>query len=280
MDVVHEYVNSYLDTTWAGEVLESAGLHHNDFIRAFALFWVLLVLGGVALYFSASGLSYLIIYILFPNQLLDEEDKAVKPGQVRSEIVTSLRGIPTVSALTATMYMVHWAGYGRLYHNVDDYGWPFLVGSIVGFLLFTDCLIFWIHYALHWKPLYERFHRTHHSFKYPTPFAAIAFDPFDGFAQSFPYHLYTLLFPFWNWAYLGMFIFVQVWTISIHDRVSFAGLDGIINGSAHHRGHHFYYRFNYGQYTTLWDRLAGTYRVWNGGKFTASTPRSEEDKEE
>lgn len=280
MDVIHGFINDYIETTPLGTSLQSIGLDLNNFVRVFALYWVILVIGGALLYFVAAGLSYLVIFILFPNQLLDEDDKKVKPGQLKTEIITSVQGIPTVSALTALMYMIHWAGYGRLYYNLEDYGWGYLLGSLVGFLLFTDCGIFFIHYALHWKPLYDRFHCTHHSFKYPTPFAAIAFDPYDGFAQSFPYHLYTFLFPFWNWAYLGMFIFVQVWTISIHDRVSFAGLDGIINGSAHHRGHHFFYRFNYGQYTTLWDRLMGTYRVWNGGKFTKATPRFEEDKED
>lgn len=280
MDEIHSYINEYIESTQVGEVLRSIGQTQHDFIRVFVLYWIILVIGGALLYFLASGLSYYVIFKLFPNQLLDEDDKKVKPDQIKMEIITSLRGIPTVSALTAVMYMIHWAGYGRLYSSISDYGWFYLISSLVGFLLFTDCLIFFIHYALHWKPLYDRFHVTHHSFKYPTPFAAIAFDPYDGFAQSFPYHLYTLLFPFWNWAYLGMFVFVQVWTISIHDRVSFAPLDGIINGSAHHRGHHYYYRFNYGQYTTIWDRLMGTHREWNGGKFTAATPKFEEDKED
>merc|ERR1711976_883157 len=259
MDEIVDFLNSQLELTSTGEALSKAGLTPDSIVRVFSLYWIVLAIGGIILYFLSAGLSYTVIFKLFPSKLLDEDDKKVKPGQIRTEIITSLKGIPTVTTLTACMYMIHWAGYGRLYSDVNEYGWMYLIG----FLLFTDCLIFWIHYGLHWKPLYDMFHCTHHMFLYPTPFAAIAFDPFDGFAQSFPYHLYTFLFPFWNWAYLVMFVFVQVWTISIHDRVSFASLDGIINGSAHHRAHHFYYRYNYGQYTTIWDRLMGTHRVWN-----------------
>jgi lathosterol oxidase len=33
----------------------------------------------------------------------------------------------------------------------------------------------------------------------------------------------------------------------------------IVNGPAHHTDHHLFFTFNYGQYTTLWDRIGGTY---------------------
>src|SRR3990167_678377 len=270
MDVVHDYVNTQIELSLLGNILNDVGLPYDNVFRAFAIFWVLLALGGVVLYFLTAGISYYVIFILFPDKLL-EKDEREKHQEIAKEIKTSLEGIQTVTTLTTVMYMLHWYGYGKIYTDFNDYGAIYLIGSIVAFLMFTDCLIFWIHYALHWKPLYQRFHSTHHKFKYPTPFAAIAFDPFDGFAQSFPYHLFTFVFPFWNWAYLCMFVFVQVWTISIHDRVSFASLDGIINGSAHHRAHHFFHRYNYGQYTTIWDRLMKTHRVWNGGKITPAT---------
>lgn len=268
MDVVSAYVNEEIVPQLLGE--EPLGLGVDSSIRMFSVLYVILSVGGFLLYMFSAGISYYAIFVLFPGTLLDDDDRKVKPGQVAREIRVSLQGIPVVSALTACMYMLHWYGYGRVYTDVHEYGMAYLAASIVLFLLYTDCLIFWIHYGLHFKPFYEIFHKTHHSFKFPTPWAAIAFNPFDGFFQSLPYHLFTFMFPFYNWAYLAMFVFVQVWTISIHDRVSYASLDGFINGSAHHRAHHFFFRYNYGQYFTLWDRIMGTYRVWNGGKVTAA----------
>ena len=41
----------------------------------------------------------------------------------------------------------------------------------------------------------------------------------------------------------------------------------IINGAACHTMHHLYFRYNYGQYTTLWDRLGGSYRKPNEELF-------------
>ena len=51
----------------------------------------------------------------------------------------------------------------------------------------------------------------------PTPFASHAFHPVDGFAQSFPYHLYPFLFPLHKGLYLGLFVFVNFWSVAIHD---------------------------------------------------------------
>ncbi|XP_067827022.1 lathosterol oxidase isoform X2 [Heptranchias perlo] len=63
-------------------------------------------------------------------------------------------------------------------------------------------------------------------------------------------------------VYLGLYVFVNIWTVSIHDgdyRVPKI-LEDVINGSAHHTDHHLYFDYNYGQYFTLWDRIGGSYK--------------------
>lgn len=56
------------------------------------------------------------------------------------------------------------------------------------------------------------------------------------------------------------FAFVAMWTIFIHDG-EFASQGPVVNGAAHHTVHHLYFNHNYGQYTTLWDRIGGSYRT-------------------
>ena len=34
----------------------------------------------------------------------------------------------------------------------------------------------------------------------------------------------------------------------------------IVNSAAHHTMHHLYFHYNYGQFTTLWDRLGGSHK--------------------
>lgn len=41
----------------------------------------------------------------------------------------------------------------------------------------------------------------------------------------------------------------------------------MVNGSACHTIHHYYFNYNYGQFTTLWDRLGGSYRKPNPELF-------------
>ena len=43
--------------------------------------------------------------------------------------------------------------------------------------------------------------------------------------------------------------------------------------------HHLYFNYNYGQYTTLWDRLAGSYRQPNQELFTKESKMSKSEWE-
>ena len=58
---------------------------------------------------------------------------------------------------------------------------------------------------------------------------------------------------------MGLFIFVNVWTVSIHDGVSAYPIKWL-NGAAHHTYHHKDFNYNYGQYFVFWDKWGGTLR--------------------
>ena len=53
------------------------------------------------------------------------------------------------------------------------------------------------------------------SFPVPTPFASHAFHPCDGYIQSLPYHIFIFLFPLHRYLYLGLFVFVNFWSIFV-----------------------------------------------------------------
>jgi sterol desaturase/sphingolipid hydroxylase (fatty acid hydroxylase superfamily) len=44
----------------------------------------------------------------------------------------------------------------------------------------------------------------------------------------------------------------------------------VINGAACHTMHHLYFNYNYGQFTTFWDRVGGTYQVPHGRGFISN----------
>jgi lathosterol oxidase len=110
----------------------------------------------------------------------------------------------------------------------------------------------------------------HHQWIVPTPFPSHAFHPVDGFAQSLPYHIFPFIFPMQKLVYIGLFIFVQLWTVMIHD--GFFVLDSpIINGTACHTLHHLEFNYNFGQYFTLWDRIGGSYEHPDVKLYTLGT---------
>ncbi|KAK1146912.1 c-5 sterol desaturase [Aspergillus melleus] len=114
---------------------------------------------------------------------------------------------------------------------------------------FTDCGICFIHRGLHHPWVYKHLHKAHHKWIVSTPFASYAFHPRRR-----------------KIAYLALFGFVTIWTVMIHDG-EYALNSPVVNGSACHTIRHYYFNYNYGQFTTLWDRLGGSYRKANPELF-------------
>ncbi|KAJ0158487.1 Lathosterol oxidase [Colletotrichum tanaceti] len=100
-------------------------------------------------------------------------------------------------------------------------------------------------------------------FSVPTPWAALAFHPLDGFVQSLPYHIFVFICPVQKYLYLCLFVLVQIWTILIHDGDMISGhwLEKYINSPAHHTLHHMYFTVNYGQYFTWADNYFDSHRA-------------------
>jgi lathosterol oxidase len=183
------------------------------------------------------------------------------------EISQACTSMPGMALLTAPFFLAEVRGHSKLYDSFGDA--PFSLYNLIQFpffILFTDFLVYWIHRGLHHPAIYKHMHKAHHKWIMPTPYAAIAFNPVDGWAQSLPYHFFPFFFPLQKFAYLALFAFVQIWTVFIHDG-EYVANSPILNGAACHTMHHLYFNYNYGQYTTLWDRLGGSYRQPNEELF-------------
>ncbi|CAG7846668.1 Lathosterol oxidase; AltName: Full=C-5 sterol desaturase; AltName: Full=Delta(7)-sterol 5-desaturase; AltName: Full=Delta(7)-sterol C5(6)-desaturase; AltName: Full=Lathosterol 5-desaturase; AltName: Full=Sterol-C5-desaturase [Serendipita indica DSM 11827] len=224
---------------------------------------IITLIGIHILYFLFATLSY---YFIFDHRMM-KHPRFLK-NQVRLEIMSSLKAFPGITLLTLPFFQAEVMGYSRLYDDPEKYGWTYLVLSVPLFLLVTDYCIYWIHRWLHHPILYKRLHKPHHKWIIPTPFASHAFHFVDGYAQSFPYHMFIMIFPLHRAVYLVLFVLVNFWSIFIHDSDMITGhaLENIINGPAHHTLHHLYFTCNYGQasfilyYFTWADKAGGSYR--------------------
>ena len=190
---------------------------------------------GLILYFLCATLSYVFIF----DKTATQHPKYLK-NQVRMEITQANKSMPFMSLLTAACMLAEVRGYSKLYDMPSEA--PFSLYNIIQFpffVLFTDLCIYWIHRGLHHPSVYKTLHKPHHKWIVPTPFASHAFHPIDGFAQSTPYHIFPFLFPLQKFAYIALFVFINVWTVFIHDGEYYAN-SPIINGAACHTMHHLY----------------------------------------
>lgn len=242
---------------------ESIWMRDNIFRQFITLFFTTWVFGFVY-YFSLATLSYV---FLFDKETF-KHPKFLK-NQISLEIRQAVGAMPGLALCTAALFVLEVRGHTRMYGGTSSssssssapdgpgtwYNWA----QLPLFILFTDFCVYWIHRGLHHPLVYKHLHKSHHKWIMPTPFASLAFNPIDGFLQSVPYHAFPMIFPMHKFIFVGAFIFVNIWTILIHDG-EYVTDNPVINGSACHSAHHLYFNYNYGQYLTLWDRLGGSYR--------------------
>lgn len=188
-------------------------------------------------YFFFSTLSYIFIF----DKDTFNHPKFLK-NQVRQEIRQAMIAMPLIAVPTGMMFLTEVRGWTKLYDSRADGPGPWYdYTQIFFFVFFTDFLIYWIHRGLHHPLVYRRLHKPHHKWIMPSPYASYAFHPMDGFAQSVPYHAYPLFFPMHKLTFIGAFLFVNLWTILIHDG-EYVSDNPVINGSACHAAHHLWFK--------------------------------------
>jgi Delta7-sterol 5-desaturase len=113
--------------------------------------------------------------------------------------------MPLIAVFTTPFFLFEVRGYSKLYDaSSEGPGTWYDYAQFPLFLIFTDFCIYWIHRGLHHPSVYKYLHKVHHKWIMPTPYAAVAFNPVDGFSQSLPYHLYPFFFPLQKFAYLAL----------------------------------------------------------------------------
>ncbi|KAJ3502712.1 hypothetical protein NM208_g16666 [Fusarium decemcellulare] len=225
---------------------------------------------GLAVYFIVATLSYIFIF----DKRTFNHPRFIK-NQVRLEMIQANKAMPVMALITAPLFLLEVRGYGKLYDTTEEGpGIWYDFCQFPLFLLFTDFCIYWAHRWLHLPMVYKYLHKPHHKWIMPTPFASHAFHPLDGFTQSLPYHIFPFIFPLQKMAYVALFVFVNLWSVMIHDG-EYLTNNPVINGAACHSLHHSRFEVNYGQFFTAFDRMGGTYRMPEQWMFERDMKMSE-----
>ncbi|KAK4245492.1 fatty acid hydroxylase superfamily-domain-containing protein [Corynascus novoguineensis] len=230
----------------------------DNIVRQCISILIITQIGATSLYWIFSALSY---YLVFDRRL--EYHPRFLKNQIRQEIASSMSAVPFINILTLPWFLAEVRGHSLLYDKVSDYGVSWMFISTVLFMVWNDFLIYWIHRLEHHPRVYKYIHKPHHKWIVPTPWAALAFHPLDGYVQSLPYHMFVFICPVQKYLYMVLFGLVQIWTILIHDGDMISGhwLEKYINSPAHHTLHHMYFTVNYGQYFTWADSYFDSHRA-------------------
>jgi lathosterol oxidase len=183
------------------------------------------------------------------------------PNPAADRRAMRLSVLGTLGNITFTMpfHALIAGGHSRVYWTVSDHGALWLLASAVLYVAFVDTGIYWTHRAMHGDFLYRHVHRYHHQWPIPNSWTSMAFHPVDSFALALPVHLFAFLLPLNGYVYLTMQSLMSLWSVGSHDRVAIVRWRWF-NYVDNHTLHHWFYRCNFGQFFTFWDRLMGTWR--------------------
>lgn len=193
-------------------------------------------------------------------------------GQRRTKPMIGQEIFGTVRAMFIVAAMVAWpAGLYRMgiptgfAWTLEEMGvtwWGAILQMYFG-IIAIDAWTYWKHRLLHTKLLFP-FHKHHHSFRDPTPFAGFAVGPLETVLTFWPLLLVSIpeakhFAPLYFTAIVS-FVLLNLY---LHCGVTFTWLEKIfprllLNSSAWHNVHHSYVNANFGEVSFIWDKICST----------------------
>lgn len=233
---------------------ESVKLWYSSFFRSFMMLLIPVMVGAGVWWFSADRLGQRIQGI------------RKRPAPIAEEAFETGRAMFVIATMMAWPMTQYRLGHptGLKWDLSEAGGLIFvLVTNLVIGVVAIDAWTYLKHRLLHTKLLFP-FHKNHHAFRDPTPFAGFAVSPVESVLTFWP--LLILMFPWANhWAplYFGMIIGFVSLNFYLHSGVCNPTLEKwlpkiFLNTSAFHNRHHSSVNRNFGEVLYLWDWLLGT----------------------
>ncbi|MEO8705740.1 MAG: sterol desaturase family protein [Kofleriaceae bacterium] len=247
--------------------------------------WSVLFVVDSLRYAIPASLAFAVLWIWKWDALAHRRIQPRRPS--RKAFAREIRLSIGTAAIFATVglgvFFLARNGVVEVYQDVDRYGWPYWIGSIVVAILLHDAYFYWTHRALHVSWLF-RFHRAHHLSTSPSPWAAYAFGPVEALINALVVPVVVFVIPMHETAIFVFLIYMIAMNVTGHLGIELyprwfarSAYTGWYSTSTHHNLHHRDFRGNYGLYFTWWDRLMGTeherYRETFAAVTRSSAPR-------
>lgn len=233
-------------------------------------------------YFITASVAFLVFWVLFKKSLMHRFIQSKWPSTQRlfHEFKYSMSTVIIFAFVGVGIVTSRNLGYTQIYLEVNEYGWTYLIVSIIIMIAFHDMYFYWTHRWMHHPKLYKYVHKVHHQSTNPSPWAAYSFHPLEAIVQAmvFPIIIFTL--PNHPLATFSFLIYMIVRNVMGHLGFELFPRKFMawkwINWhttTTHHNQHHEKFNANYGLYFTWWDRWFGTEHAQYVDRFEEVTRR-------
>lgn len=233
----------------------------------FFLTWFALTALGLVSLFAFSGTLFYKYYVnpTYEQWIWKSNPKYPTPEKVRDEIFQMIKGAITGTVLPAMALTLAKTGHSKAFCNAEK-GYAYDAMSFVCIWVGCDFFEWFYHYLGHKFVFMWQFHRAHHVFFNPSPFAVIADEYVDMFLRSSPMLIIPLLFPINMDLLFGTFaVFFYGYGTYLHwgyETPWLSAHNPVINTAFQHYCHHAVSGrktvYHTGFFFKLWDQLAGS----------------------
>jgi len=206
-------------------------------------FWATLIIANIAMYGLTIGISYL----------------WSKSKQHKSLELTKKDIYNSIQVLTINM-LVAIPGYllfqkGSIRFNTEIH---FIRDLILLFIVF-DFVMYALHFASHHVWPFKKFHVKHHTHQYFNAISLYVMEPVESILFGLLLTIFATLFTVNLYSFLA-FLLVN-WLLGVigHLNTKSTKQPLLFGNSVFHKTHHQHPKSNYGFYTTIWDKIFGTY---------------------
>ena len=232
------------------------------------LFFVLSIL--ILAYLLPAGLAYGYFYHWNWQRwetLKVQKKKTPSRQVIYRDVSWSLISVVVFAVLATILYYLVKNGHGLMYFAIADYGWIYLVFSLLLAFLIHDFYFYWIHRVMHHPLIFSSVHLVHHKTTAPSPWTIYAFQPAEAVLQFSILYLLVFLLPIHPLTLCGFVVYNVVANVGGHCGFEFTPpknsrhwLLRYLNTVTHHDLHHAECQCNFSQYFNYLDRWMGTFR--------------------
>jgi len=192
--------------------------------------------------------------------------KFPKPEKVRDEIMQTIKSACTATMCPALGFYLTSHGYAQAYCGVPN-GWQVEVRNFLAIWILTDFWEFFYHWCGHYFDNGWHFHKHHHVFWNPTPFAVIADEHLDQIMRSMPLMVFPMIWPLNIDFMLAQFVlFFYAYGLVLHTGYEFEHIidahHPIMNTAFQHYFHHARSTknkpYHCGFFLKIWDQKFGS----------------------